>query len=275
METWIAALLIAAATATPPDFSGDGKLQVLVPEGQRYETSVAISGNTVVIAVIEIGDIHPIDLFVSPNRGLTWSGPIEMPLAVDGTRYQHGTDPTIVVLDDGSFGLAYLLIENTPSIARPVLGDERLVFVRSTDGVTWSAPVTLFEAQSGLTPIADRPWLSVDRLRGTLFATWGRTQGAGEDAVLQTSNDRGATWSAPAAVTPKSEELAQIAALPNGTLVEVNLSGTAYVTRTSSNGGAFWSAPQTIGNAGNATISAGTKTSSPPMAVLTSHGDDL
>jgi hypothetical protein len=275
---WVAALLIAAATATPPDFSQDSNLRVLAPSGQLYETSVAVSGNNVVIAVINHDDNHPIDLFVSPNRGFTWSAPIEMPKTIDGKAHRYGTDPTLAVLDDGSFALGYLVIENTPSSQTLSLGDERLVFLRSSDGVTWSAPVTLAAGNSGINPYIDRPWLSVDRVRGTVFATWSRTEGsAGEDVVLQTSADRGATWSAPAAVTPKREELGQIAALPNGTLVEVNYDGTrkVFVSRYSSSGGAFWSAPVVLGDAGNAFISPGTKTQSPPLAVLLTVRDDL
>jgi hypothetical protein len=276
---WIAALLVVAATATtPPDFSHDGNLRVLAPGGQMYETSVAVSGNNIVIAVINHDGGHPVDLFVSPNRGFTWSAPIEMPKTIDGKAHRYGTDPTLAVLDDGSFALGYLVIENTPSTQTLTLGDERLVVLRSSDGVTWSAPVTLASGNSGINPYIDRPWLSVDRVRGTVYATWSRTEGSGgEDVVLQTSTDRGATWSAPAAVTPKREELAQIAALSNGTLVEANYDGDgqAFVSRYSSTGGAFWSGPVVIGYAGNAFISPGTKTQSPPLAVLASYRDEL
>src|SRR5438067_527133 len=275
---WFAALLLVAATAAPPDFSQDSNQRVLAPSGLMYETSVAVSGNNVVIAVIDHDDNHPIDLFISLNRGFTWSAPIEMPKTIDGKAHRYATDPTIVVLDDGSFGLGYLVIENKPAIQQLALGDERLVFLRSSDGVTWSAPVTLASQSSGSNPYIDRPWLSVDRVRGIVYATWSRTEGSGgEDVVLQTSADRGATWSAPAAVTPKGEELGQVAALPNGTLVEANYDGKrkAFVSRFSSSGGAFWSAPVVLGDAGNAFISAGTKTQSPPLAVLMSYRDDL
>jgi hypothetical protein len=275
---WIAALLIAAATAAPPDFSNDANLRLLAPGGALFETTVALSGNTIVIAVIDHGETHPIDLFVSPNRGFTWSGPIEMPSTVGGKAHRYATDPTIVVLDDGSFGLGYLVIENQATVQTPALGDERFVFSRSADGVTWLAPVTIAQANSSASPYIDRPWLSVDRVRGTVIATWSRTEGAsGEDVVMQTSNDRGATWSALNAVTPKGEALAQIAALPNGTLVEVDFEDNrnAFVSRTSTSGGAFWSASQILAPAGDTLYSAGTKTQSPPLAVLATYRDDL
>src|ERR1043166_4660443 len=130
---FVAALLIVAATAAPPDFSRDSNLRVLAPAGALYETTMAISGNNAVIAVIDHGDRHPIDVFVSPNRGLTWSAPIELPTTIDGTSFRYATDPTLAVLDDGSFGLGYLVIANAPSITT-FLGEERLVFSRSTDG---------------------------------------------------------------------------------------------------------------------------------------------
>ena len=276
---WIAAILIAAATAAPPDFSNDPNLKILGPGGALFETTVAVSGNTIVIGVIDHGQSHPIDLFVSPNRGFTWSGPMEMPTTIGGKAYRYGTDPTIVVLDDGSFGLAYLVLENQPTAQTPALGDERLIFSHSTDGVTWSEPVVIAGRDDvPITPYIDRPWLSVDRIRGTVYATWSRTEGpGGEDVIFQTSNDRGATWSALNVVTPKGEALAQIAALPNGTLVEVNFENNrnAFVTRYSSSGGAFWSGPQLLVVSGNAVISAGTKTVSPPMAVVTAYHDNL
>src|SRR3954451_12172071 len=100
---WVAALLIAAATAAPPDFSRDSNLRILAPSGQLYETSVAVSGNNVVIAVINHDDNHPIELFVSPDRGFTWPAPIEMPKTIGGKAHRYATDPTIVTLDDGSF----------------------------------------------------------------------------------------------------------------------------------------------------------------------------
>lgn len=274
---WVVALLVAAAAAAPPDFSRDANLNVLTPDGAQYETSVAISGNTIVIAVINHDESHPIDLFVSKNRGFTWSDPIEMPKIVDGRSYRFATDPTIVTLDDGSFGLGYLVLENAPTAYVPTIGDVRVVFLRSGDGVTWSAPVTIAAVASGFNPIIDRPWLSVDRIRGVVYATWTRNEPGGPDVELQTSTDRGATWSAPVAITPKGEELGQIAVLSNGVLAEVGLDANrnVYVARTSSSGGAFWSAPQTIGDAGTGTISPGTKTVSPKMAILESHRDDL
>src|ERR1043165_3183655 len=252
MGDFVAALLIVAATAAPPDFSRDANLNVLAPGGALYETTVAISGNNAVIAVIDHNDSHPIDVFVSQNRGLTWSAPIVMPSTIDGKSFRYATDPTLVVLDDGSFGLRSLVVAYPASPNAPpltsFLGEERLGFSRSTDGITWSTPITVASGTSGYAPFIDRPWLSVDRIRGTVYATWSRTESpaTGEDVVFQTSSDRGVTWSAAAAISSKGEELAQIAALPNGALVAVNYSGNerAYVARYSSSGGAFWSAPQ-------------------------------
>lgn len=274
---WIAAILIVAATAAPPDFSQDPNLRMVAPAGLLYETTVAMSGNNVVVAVINHDDGHAIDVFVSPDRGLTWSAPREMPRIVDGKFHRYGTDPTLVVLDDGSFGLGYLLIENGPANGA-LLGDERFVFFRSANGVTWSAPVSIASADAALFPYIDRPWLSADRVRGTVYATWSRTEGAGRpDIVLQTSADRGATWSAVATVSAKNEQFAQVAALPNGTLVEVDVDNgkLAFVSRASTNGGALWSAPLTVGNAGNTLISNGTKTESPPLAILRTYRDDV
>src|ERR1043166_2985112 len=276
---WVVALLIAAATAAPPDFSQDPNLRVLVPAGQRYETSIAVSGNNVVLAVISLATTHPIEIYISPNRGFTWSGPVEVPQTIDGVAYRYATDPTLIALDDGSFGLGYLVLQNAPTLQTPALGNERLLFSRSADGVTWSAPVTLVSRDvGGLQPSIDRPWLSVDRVRGTIYATWSRTEGSGgPDVIVQSSNDRGTTWSALSVVTPKGEQLANLAALPDGTLVEVDYDSNkkAFVSRYSSSGGAFWSGPLTIAGAGTAIISPGTKTQSPPMPILTTVRDDL
>jgi len=278
MGDFVAALLIVAATAAPPDFSRDANLNVLAPGGALYETTVAISGNNAVIAVINHNDSHPIDVFVSRDRGLTWSAPIEMPSTIDGKSFRYATDPTLAVLDDGSFGLGYLVIANPPTITS-TLGEERLLFSRSTDGITWSAPVTVASGISGYAPFIDRPWLSVDRIRGGVYATWGRTESTatGEDMVFQISVDRGVTWSAAAPISAKGEGLGQLVPLPNGSLVAVDYSANqrAYVARYSSSGGAFWSAPQAIGDASGTQISPGTKTESPPLPILTAYGADL
>jgi hypothetical protein len=274
---YVAALLIVVATAAPPDFSREPNLRVLAPAGLVFENAMAMSGNTVVIAAIDHDEVHPIEIYVSRDRGLTWSAPARMPFVVDGAAFQYSTDPALTVLDDGSFGLTYLVLQNPPALFGPPLGEERLLFLRSADGVTWSAPVTLATKVSGSSsPAIDRPWVLADRVHGIVYATWSRNEN-GQDVVLQTSADRGATWSAPAAITAKGEAYGRVAALEDGTLaaIDFDMNRNAYVVRHSSGGGAQWSTAQTLASATLVQVSSGTKTQSPPMADLIANRGQL
>jgi hypothetical protein len=269
MFGYVAALLIVVGAAAPPNFSNDPNLRVLTPSGLVFENAMAMSGNTVVVAAINHNEVHPIEIYVSRDRGLTWSAPVRMPFVIDGATFRYSTDPALTVLDDGSFGLTYLVLENPPAVFGPPLGEERLLFFRSADGVTWSAPVTLAAMVSGSSPSIDRPWVLADRVHGIVYATWSRTEN-GQDVVLQTSADRGATWSAPAAVTANGERYGRVAALQDGTLaaIDFDMNRNAYVVRHSSSGGASWSDAQPLAAATLVQVSSGTKTESPPMADL-------
>lgn len=255
-------------------------LTLLAPNGKLLESSVAVSGSRAVVAVINTSFPGEIDVFVSADGALTWSAPMAMPMTVAGKTYRNAFDPTLAVLDDGSFALAYLVSSNEP-IPRNDLGDMGLVFVRSADGVTWSEPQLLASGHALFTPLQDKPWLTVDRPRRTAYLVWTRTDLTtfGQEIVVARSTDRGATWSAPVAATPKgSESFGQLGVLADGTMVLTDSDGQhdTYVARVSHDGGATFGDAQVIAaDVGPSRPTPSTNTPSPRMQMLAAWRNDL
>lgn len=229
------------------------------------ETAVAASGNRAAIAVMKDAGASLV-VFATNDSGLTWSS-TEAPLIAGAVRYAYASDPTMTVLDDGSFGLAYLVVLHP--FTGPVFDFMALVYSRSTDGTTWSAPVVITSASAHGAPIADRPSISVDRTRGTLYLVYG--DGSNE-IVFAKSHDRGATWSTPAVIPPKDRDsFGWIAPLANGTLIMTCQDGDhqTYNARVSIDGGATFGDPQPIGTSAPASfVTAHTHTPSAAMMTL-------
>jgi hypothetical protein len=270
------ALLLAVATAVPPDFSHDTNVTLLAPGGGMGETSVAVSGRRVALAVIKRTNPGAIEVFVSADGAATWSAPVAMPVTVGGITFGSAWDPALLTLDDGSFGLIYLVIPGdaeTPPAHQS--GTMAVVFTRSADGLTWSPPVILASGRIDPVPFADKPWIAVDRGSGTLYAFW-----TGHQAIMLTSStDRGATWSTPAPIPLRSFETdAQLAVLPNRTLVLATFDSPqlTYVSRTSTDGGATFGEAKAIATVPSSSfVTPVTKTGSPPIAALVAVGNEL
>lgn len=243
------------------------------------ETSVAASGNRVVVAVMNAPGT--IETFTSRDAGVTWSAPVPMPMSIDGITYGYAADPTVAVLDDGSFGLAYLVVGVTPSTRQP-FGNMGLAFVRSEDGVAWSKPVMLVAGAATFTPLADKPWLSVDRARKITYLVWSSSPADHLQlrVVYARSVNLGAKWSDPLPVTPEDagETMAQLGALADGTLVVTTYDAAhgAFNSRTSTDNGASFRDPIVLGpDVGGTFITSVTKTYSAPMQTLAVFRNDL
>lgn len=166
---------------------------------------------------------------VSRDGGFTWSRALIPSLTTaSGGRFNRATDP---VAGTGPQGDLYL---QTLCSVRGAFELAAVVLSRSTDGGrTWSAPFTVFESNSTLL-FPDKNWLAVNDYAGTptfgrLVSTWTNfhrnAAGAtiGNPVVAAVSDDRGATWSPAAEITPlgSSNQGTQPVFLPDGSLLVV------------------------------------------------------
>jgi len=225
--------------------AGASNVTLLAPAGDLAETSLAMSGDRIVLAAMAHTAPAPIEIFVSRDSGMSWSKSAERGLSAGGKTYAYAGDPTMVTLDDGSFGLAYLT--NSATIASPQ-GQIVLVYERSTDGTAWSPPLVIDGGPSSPVLFVDKPTISIDRIRGTLYLTWTRNNFAAAQTMIASSMDRGATWSTPRA-TSNGEGSSQAAVTADGALVVTSLDGTneRFLSRFSTDGGASFSDPEVIG----------------------------
>ena len=166
---------------------------------------------------------------VSQDGGLTWTRALIPNLTqASGGRFNRATDPVTAI---GPQGDMYL---NTLGSTSGVFATAAVVVSRSSDhGATWLAPSVVFEStNTQISP--DKNWMAVNDYSGTpnagrLIVTWtnftsdsaGNT--TGNNLLAATSDDRGATWTAPVAITPSGSfnQGTQPVFLPDGSLLVV------------------------------------------------------
>ncbi|HVU35039.1 MAG TPA: sialidase family protein [Opitutaceae bacterium] len=169
---------------------------------------------------------------LSTDGGLSWSRSLIPQLtSASGGTYNRATDPVSAIGPQGDLYLATLA-----SISGAFdLG--AVVVSRSTDGgANWSSPSVVFRSTT-TTAAPDKEWLAVNDYAtaansGRLVVTWTNftTSAAGvatgDNLLASVSDDRGATWGTPVAVTPSgsTDQGSQPAFLPDGSLL------VAYVT---------------------------------------------
>jgi hypothetical protein len=166
---------------------------------------------------------------VSLDGGLTWTRALIPQLTTaSGGIYNRATDP---VAAGGPGGELYL---NTLGSVSGEFDIAAVLVSRSFDnGTTWSSPTVVFQAPSTLV-MPDKNWLAVNDYpaapnSGRLVATWtnftATANGApsGNNLMAATSDDHGATWSAPISITAPgaSNQGTQPVFLPDGSLVVV------------------------------------------------------
>jgi hypothetical protein len=166
---------------------------------------------------------------LSRDGGLSWTRALIPQLTrTSGGAYFRATDPVAAI---GPQGDLYL---NTLGSIDNAFGLAAVVVSRSSDrGATWTAPAVVYQSPSVLT-MPDKNWLAVNDFPGApnsgrLVATWtnftSNAGGAstGNNIVAAVSDDRGATWSAPVAVTPagSNNQGSQPVFLPDGSLALV------------------------------------------------------
>jgi BNR repeat-like domain len=148
---------------------------------------------------------------VSHDGGRTWQRSVLPGLTVNaGGLETAASDPSV----------AFDAVHNTWLISSLTIhqGGSHVFISRSPDGLHWSAPVDAAEGQ-----ILDKEWVACDNgaaspFRGRCYVEY--TDDQKNITVSQTSDDGGATWSAPVRATSVLVGT-QPVILPNGTLVVV------------------------------------------------------
>jgi len=187
----------------------------------QHETAVepaAAAAGATVVAAYQVGRFanggaSNIGFAVSRDSGRTWTRGLLPSVTVESVPPgpEHAaSDPTV----------AYDAAHNVWLIASLTLeqGGTRVMVARSTDGDHWSAPVTAAAGQA-----LDKEWLACDNgssspFRGRCYVLY--TDDEKNWTVSQSSDDGGATWSAPARASSVLIGT-QPAVLADGTLVTI------------------------------------------------------
>jgi hypothetical protein len=191
---------------------------------------------------------------VSHDSGATWKGAMLPHLA----RCAGG--PYALVSDTwASIGPDHVAYVSTLAITSGRPESYSILVSASRDGGrTWAAPVVLATA-SPPQAVLDKPSILADARRpGRVYAVWARfVAGGGDQVSFSRSDDHGATWSAPTALTPvgpvetQNNELVTPApgvlldVFSQGEPLETNHQGQVGVLR-STDGGLSWAPPVTV-----------------------------
>lgn len=157
----------------------------------------------------------------SRDGGFTWTRSLIPDLTfASGGRFLRATDPVAAIGPQGDFYL------NTLAFVDNTANQTAIVVSRSMDqGNSWSRPITVFESQTGAASL-DKNWIAVNdtpgaRNAGRLAVTWSVFTPTAVYLQSSISDDRGATWSAPANLTPVTSvnQSTQPVFLPDGALL--------------------------------------------------------
>ena len=222
------------------------------PAGQ-HETEVEPDsltvGRTTVVA-FQVGRrfdgaANNVGFAVSTDDGRTWRSGLLPGLtgaSVPAGTNVRATDPAV----------AYDAATGSWLIGTLALGPvTRLTVSRSSDGLTWSNPVTAIEDATSADVAFDKNWLICDngaasRFRGRCYLMYTDTL-SGDSLASLTSEDGGVTWSAPARI-PVNDAVGVFPVIrPDGGIVAVFLwEGSQIAATVSADGGASFGAPTVV-----------------------------
>ncbi len=224
----------AAPDATLTEISSDPFSNIDSQHRTEVEPDSFAAGDTVVAAFqvgrfVTSGGASSIGFATSLDGGTTWTQGILPSLttySAPAGAYARASDPSVAYdAAHGTWLVASL------AMATPCSPDCRTAVVvsRSSDGLTWSAPVPV--APLGVGFAHDKEWVVCDSgatsaRKGTCYTSFSDFT-AGRRIVTSRSTDGGLTWSAPAGSNdPAATGLgAQPVVQPDGTLVVVFLAG--------------------------------------------------
>jgi hypothetical protein len=229
----------------------------------QHQTEVepdSYSNGSTIVSATQVGRFNDggasnIGWATSTDNGATWHGgflPNTTVYATPTGTFDRVSDPSVTY--DSSHKhwiISSLAISNASGT--PV-GAAVIVSISSDGGLTWNAPVTVANANSGF---FDKDWIvcdntSTSQFYGHCYDEWDIASN-GDLVQMSTSSDGGNTWSAGQATADNATGLGgQPLVQPNGTVV-VPFLGTGLLSSTSSisaftstDGGSSWNSSVTI-----------------------------
>ncbi len=206
-----------------------------------------LANGTTLVAAFQVGRIAPggatnIGWATSTDGGMTWSHGFLLGLTTgEGTGpYDAASDPVVAYdAKHGIWMIASLPLSNTSQTPAVVVS-------RSTDGLTWQAPVTA----DTTAPSSDKNWIVCDSWTssphfGNCYLEWDDPLNSGE-IFMSTSTDGGLTWGPATPTANLAQGIGgQPLVQPNGTVV-VPIETNVMSAFSSSDGGLTWTASVTI-----------------------------
>jgi len=238
-------IAIGIAAAAPPwaiqQVSSDPYTNPTSQHETEVEPDTFAFGDTVVSAFqagrfFSGGGASNIRFATSFDAGETWTNgflPSLTVLSSPAGAATRATDPSVAY--DSTHGV--WLIASLNCFAEPCSAAPTAIRAsRSTDGVTWGAPVTV------ATGDYDKDWIVCDNWASSLFlghcyAAWIDVGVGSTGSLVSTSSDGGLTWGPPVAATGMGLGV-QPVVQPNGNLVIVGLTAVDMGAIRSTDGGA-------------------------------------
>jgi hypothetical protein len=219
----------------------------------------SVSWGTTVVAAFQVGRFPDgaavnIGWATSRDAGRTWRSGV-LPALTRASRpsgpWDRASDPVV----------AYDSVHGTWLIASLALrlGDAAALLVsRSSDGITWTAPLTAFEAKNAPDLPLDKEWIACDNgaaspHRGSCYVTYSDLRS--NQLAFHASRDGGLTWSGPVTtpdnagrrgITGRLPPAPQLAVQPDGKLVVPYYDEDRLAAVFSSDGGGSFSGSVTV-----------------------------
>jgi len=199
-----------------------------------------------------------------------------------GVSWANGTMPGITIFAGGSYNavsdpaVAYDRLHAvwlTSSLAISSNSDT-VITSRSTDGLSWSAPITVSN-----TPDADKNWIACDNTQsspfyGHCYVTWDDPSNNGL-IWMSTSTDGGENWSSPANTGDSAKGIGGVPVVQPGGSVVVPASddaGTHIIAFTSNDGGSTWTASTIVTTISDHAVAGNLRNDALPMSAVDANG---
>ncbi|HEY2578325.1 MAG TPA: sialidase family protein [Streptosporangiaceae bacterium] len=259
-----------AAVTTPTRLSADPYTNTAAEHATEVEPDIYSHGNTLV-AVFQTGRFasggsDDTGWATSTNGGSTWQKGFMPGITTHqgGGVWSRVSDPAVAFDPKAGLWLASGLTLNGPN------GPFGVTVSRSANGLTWKKPVTVAKTTGGAG--FDKDWITCDTIPasphyGNCYDEWDITS-SGDQVVMSTSTNGGATWSAPQSPADTPHGLGgQPLVQPGGTVVVPFLDDNGTIRSfTSTNGGSSWNASVLVANPQVATDPGGIRSSDLPQA---------